>query len=416
MTSKLFGRGRMMAWTAMAGASALALAACGGGGGSASGSSNSELVVCEIAATSGPFTQLGTTDMQGADAFFKMINKQGGVLGHKFRLVKENDQSNPAQAASLVRKCVTQDKANFIFGPEETSTATAAMPVADSLKTILLGWQSGWNDIGLSDSMLHSQYLFPAIGDVFHADDLATVQKLILPRHYTRVAVIEDNAPGGLGNDTYTASLAKNGEFKIVSTQIATPGSTNDTPQALAMLKANPQIIVLGMIPGADTITAIKAIRAQNPTIPISECSGCALPSFIQGTGGPTAMKNVYLLGSPDSLVNDLTNNATNAPAIADTKNYIAAMKAAGYDQEAINGSSEGWDAGRELVDAIKTAKSVETNAVSQALQHQKIAVGGLQGYYFQRTPDDHGAIPTTVSAMDIVAPDGSVTAAPVTQ
>ncbi|HEX5116998.1 MAG TPA: ABC transporter substrate-binding protein [Pseudonocardiaceae bacterium] len=416
MTSKLFGRGRMIAWTAMAGVGALALAACGSGGGSGSTSANSQIIVCEVAATSGPFTQLGSTDMQGADAYVKMINKQGGVLGHKITLVKENDQSNPAQAASLVRKCVTQDHANFIFGPEETSTAAAGMPVADSLKTIMLGWQSGWEDIGLSDSILHSQYVFPAIGDVFHADDLATVQKLILPRHYTKVAVIEDNAPGGLGNDTYTGSLAKNGEFKIVSTQIATPGSTNDTPQALAMLKAKPQIIVLGMIPGADTITAIKAIRAQDPNIPISECSGCALPSFIQGAGGPTAMKNVYLLGSPDSLTNDLANNATNGPAIADTKNYIAAMKAAGYDQEAINGSSEGWDAGRELVDAIKTANSIDTNAVSQALQHQKIVVAGLQGYYFARTPDDHGNITNTVSAMDIVAPDGSVSAAPVTQ
>jgi branched-chain amino acid transport system substrate-binding protein len=416
MSSRILRRGNMLALTATAGAAVLALAACGSGGGSGS-SANSALVICEVAATSGPFTQLGTTDEQGADAFVKMVNKQGGVLGHQLTLVKENDQSNPATAASLVRKCVTQDKANFIFGPEETSTATAAMPVADSLHTILLGWQSGWTDIGLSDAMLHSQYVFPAIGDVFHADDQAAVRKLIEPRHYTRVAVIQDNAPGGLGNDTYTASLAKNNEFQVVAKQVTTPGSTNDTPQALALLQANPQIIVLGEIPGSDTITAIKAIRAQNPSIPIAECSGCTIPSFIQAAGGATTMKNVYLLGSPQSLVDDIAKNAANQPAIDDTKQYIAAMQAAGFnDPEAINGSSEGWDAGRELVAAIKAANSVSPSAVSQALQHQKIVVGGLQGYYFNRTPDNHGQIDNTVSAMQIVGQDGSLQAAPVTQ
>jgi branched-chain amino acid transport system substrate-binding protein len=370
-----------------------------------------------VAATSGPFTQLGSTDEQGADALVKMVNKQGGVLGHKLNLVKENDQSNPATAAGLIRKCVTQDNANFIFGPEETSTASAAMPVADSLHTIMLGWQSGWNDIGLSDKVLHSQYVFPAIGDVFHADDLAAVRKLIEPRHYSRVAVIEDNAPGGIGNDTYTASLARNGNFSVVAKQITTPGATNDTPQALALLKANPQIVILGEIPGSDTITAIKAIRAQNPTIPIAECSGCATPSFIQAAGGPTAMNNVYLLGSPQSLVDDVKASAANQPAIADTKQYIAAMRAAGYtDPNDINGSSEGWDAGRELVAAIKAANSITPSAVSQALQHQKITVAGLQGYYFARTPDNHGLITDTVSAMQIVGQDGSLRAAPVTQ
>ena len=411
------GRARLLALTATTCAGGLVLAACGSGGGGTAASGNGPLVICEVAATSGPFTQLGTTDEQGADAFVKMVNKQGGVLGHKLTLVKENDQSNPATAASLVRKCVTQDNANFIFGPEETSTASAAMPVADSLHTIMLGWQSGWTDIGLPDSVLHSQYVYPAIGDVFHADDQAAVQKLIEPRHYSRVAVIEDNAPGGLGNDTYTASLAKGGDFQVVAKQITTPGATNDTPQALALLKANPQIIVLGEIPGSDTITAIKAIRAQNPTIPIAECSGCALPSFIQAAGGPTAMKNVYLLGSPQSLVDDLAANAANQPAIADTKQYLAAMKAAGFtDPEDVNGSSEGWDAGRELVAAIKAAGSVSTSAVAAQLQHQQITVGGLQGYYFHRTPDNHGNITNTVSAMQIVAPDGSLKAAPVTQ
>lgn len=119
----------------------------GGGGG---GSSSAPIVICEIGATSGPFAQLGVDDELGATAWATMVNKSGGVLGHKVTLVPENDASDPATAAALVHKCVTQVHANFIFGPEETSSASAAVPVANQLQEVLLGWQSGWGSPGSS--------------------------------------------------------------------------------------------------------------------------------------------------------------------------------------------------------------------------------------------------------------------------
>jgi CheY-like chemotaxis protein len=71
-------------------------------------------------------------------------------------------------------------------------------------------------------------------------------------------------------------------------------GATDVTPQVLAMLAAKPQIILFGLVPGTDSITAIRAIRAQNPNIPISECSACELPSFIAAAGGAPVMHNIY--------------------------------------------------------------------------------------------------------------------------
>src|ERR1700754_1897821 len=50
----------------------------GGGGG---GSANSPITICEIAATSGPFTQLGVDDELGATAWADMVNKAGGIIG-----------------------------------------------------------------------------------------------------------------------------------------------------------------------------------------------------------------------------------------------------------------------------------------------------------------------------------------------
>ena len=384
-----------------------------GRGGSSSAASGAPLTVCEIAATSGPFAQLGDNDELGATAWAAMVNKAGGVLGHKITLVPENDASDPATAAALVRKCVTQVHANFIFGPEETATASAAVPIANQLKEVTLGWQSGWAGQGISAANLTS-YAFPGIGNVFFADDLATVTQLIVPRHYTRVAVIEDNAPGGLGNTQYMQSLASQNGYSVVASQITNPGATDDTPQALNLLKANPQIIVLGLIPGPDTITFIKAVRAQNPTIPISECSGCATSTFVNAVGGATAMQDVYMIGTPENVLSAIPSNSTSAPALADTRAYIAAMKAAGLGSaNDIDEGGEGWDTGRELTAAIESAKSTSPDAVKNALAHQALVTGGIQAYYWQRSPSNYANITQIYSAVVTVGADGSFNVLP---
>jgi branched-chain amino acid transport system substrate-binding protein len=388
-------------------------AGCGSGGGGGGSSASSPITICEIAATSGPFAQLGVDDELGATAWAAMVNKAGGVLGHKVTLVQENDASDPATAAALVHKCVTQVHANFIFGPEETSSSSAAVPVANQLQEVLLGWQSGWTGQGISNANLTS-YSFPGIGNVFFADDLATITQLIVPRHYTRVAVIEDNAPGGLGNTQYMQSLASKYGYQVVASQITNPGATDDTPQALNLLKANPQIIVLGLIPGPDTITFIKAVRAQNPTIPISECSGCATSTFVNAVGGATAMQDVYLIGTPENVLSAIPSTSATAAGLADTKAYIAAMQADGLSSaNDISEGGEGWDTGRELAAAITTAKSISPGDVKNALQHQTLVTGGIQVYYWQRSPSDYANITQIDSAVVTAGANGSFTVLP---
>lgn len=394
------------------GGSSSANTASSGSSGSSSSKNKGTLTICEIAANSGPFTQLGTNDELGATAWAYVENHSGGLDGYTVKLVKENDNSDPATAAGLVRKCVTQVHANVIFGPEETSTAAAAIPVANELRVITLGWQSGWTGQGVTGSNL-TGYAFPGIGNVFYSDDLATVQYLIAPRHYKRVAVIQDNAPGGLGNNTYTASLGPKYGFKVVASQTVTPGATDDTPEVLKLLAAHPQIIVLGMIPGADTITAIKAIRAQDPTIPISECSGCSQPSFIAAVGGASAMKNVYLNGAYNSL-EQLPDTPEFAGAIAGNKAYIAGMKAAGLGSlDDLNGGLEGWVTGQELQNAVTTAGSDSTSALLNALRHQKMMTGGTIAYYWARTPTNYANMTRIVQAMVTVGPGGKLQVVP---
>src|SRR5580692_7357423 len=334
------------------------LAACSsGGGGGNSASGNSPIVACGDLALAGPYAQIGESDNWGAQAYFKSVNKTGGIDGHKVTYVTLNNQSNAAQSELDAQQCVEKYHAQFIIGPESGADTESALPIAIAHKTILISLSSGWQTNGYPTNELTS-YGFPGFYDVFAEDQIASVQNLIVPRHYTRVALLEDNCGSVcLSNQGTVQGLAAKDGFQLVSTQIDQVGATDVTPQVLAMLAAKPQIILFGLVPGTDSITAIRAIRAQDPTIPISECSACELPSFISAAGGASVMKNIYVLGSMSQWL-DKAQQGTSAQAKATATGleaYMAGMKAAGLGAEdQIDNSQEGWDAGLEISWAIQ--------------------------------------------------------------
>ncbi|HET9080966.1 MAG TPA: hypothetical protein VFO01_10700 [Trebonia sp.] len=102
----------------------------------------------------------------------------------------------------------------------------------------MISLSSGWQTNGYPASELNS-WGFPGFYDVFAEDQIASVQNLIVPRHYTRVALLEDNCgPVCLANQATVQALAKQYGFELVSTQIDQAGATDVTPQVLAMLAA----------------------------------------------------------------------------------------------------------------------------------------------------------------------------------
>ena len=383
------------------------LAACGSSGGN-SASGNSTITVCGDFALAGPYAQIGETDNWGATAYFKHINATGGILGHKVNYINFNNQSDAAQSELIAKKCVNTYHAQFIFGPESGADTLSALPVAIANKTILISLSSGWQTNGYPASELNS-WGFPGFYDVFYQDQYDSVQNLIVPRHYTRVALIEDNCGSVcLANQGSVQALAKQYGFQLVSTQIDQVGATDVTPQVLALLAAKPQIILFGLVPGTDSITAIRAIRTQDPNIPISECSACELPSFIAAAGGASVMKNIYVLGSMSNWLEKAQQgtSAQEKATAAGLQAYMAGMKAAGLGAEdQIDNSQEGWDAGLEITWAIQQAGNLDESTIMQKLQHLNINTLGI---VWNRDPSNYENISQVLAAMEIINPDGT--------
>ena len=97
---------------------------------------------------SGPASAYGTIGKAIA-AYFKKVNDEGGVNGHKINYITYDDAYSPPKAVEMVRKLVEQDQVAALFQTLGTPTNTAIHKYVNSQKIPHLFVATGatkWND------------------------------------------------------------------------------------------------------------------------------------------------------------------------------------------------------------------------------------------------------------------------------
>ncbi|HXT78641.1 MAG TPA: ABC transporter substrate-binding protein [Acetobacteraceae bacterium] len=83
-----------------------------------------EIKIGNTNAYSGPASAYGVIAKLEA-AFFKMVNDQGGVAGHKINFISYDDGYSPPKTVEQVRRLIEQDQVAFLFNTLGTPTNTA---------------------------------------------------------------------------------------------------------------------------------------------------------------------------------------------------------------------------------------------------------------------------------------------------
>ena len=285
------------------------------------------------------------------------------------------------------------------------------MPIAIANKTVLISLSSGWQSNGYPASQLNS-FGFPGFYDVFYQDQFDSVQNLIVPRGYKRVALIEnDCGPVCLANQGTVQALAKQYGFQLVSTQIAPLAATDVTPQVTNLLAAKPRHHLVR--PGARHPLDHRDPRdphagPEHPDLRVLRVRAAQL----RRRGRRRVGHEEHLRPGLHVPVADKAKQGTSDQAkatAAGLAQYMEGMKGAGLSNEdQIDNSQEGWDAGLEINWAMTQAGTVtDETKIMQKLQHLNINTLGI---VWNRTPDNYENISQVLSAMEIINPDGSAT------
>ncbi len=90
------------------------------------GVTDTEIVIGSWGPLTGPAALWGNV-MKGADAYFKMLNDDGGVNGRQIRFIMKDDAYDPSQTVPAVRELVQRDEVFAVTGGIGTAPGMAVM-------------------------------------------------------------------------------------------------------------------------------------------------------------------------------------------------------------------------------------------------------------------------------------------------
>ncbi|MBR1231615.1 ABC transporter substrate-binding protein [Bradyrhizobium sp. AUGA SZCCT0182] len=179
----------------------------------------------------------------GADAYFKHVNDQGGIHGRKIEWLVENDSYNPQQTMAIAKKLVDRDGVFALVSTLGTATNLAVLPYLESRKVPLL------NPVGV-----HALLNAPKAPNVFGLLPVGQVLGRSLAEYALtglsakRIAIFYQNDQFGKDpRDGAFEYLQKQGT-KLVAEASYVPSDVDLSVQVNALKEANPDVVILACI------------------------------------------------------------------------------------------------------------------------------------------------------------------------
>jgi branched-chain amino acid transport system substrate-binding protein len=334
----------------LAATAALVAAGCAPGGNS------KEIVVGEYGSLTGNTATFGQSTKNGSEMAFAEINQAGGLLGKQVKLIVEDDQSKPEEAATAVTKLINQNSVQAVLGEVASSRSLAAAPICQGAKIPMITPSSTNPKVTqVGDYIFRVCFTDIQQGE---ADAKFAAKSLKLKKAAILYDVRNDYSVG-----LRLVFMQKFKEYggEIVAEQSYSEGDSDFRAQLTQLKSANPEIIY---VPGyyTEVGTIARQARDLGITVPLSGGDGWDSPRLWE-IGGKALngcfFSNHYSVDDP-------------APAV---QKFVADYKAKyGAIPDAL--AALGYDAARIYADAVKRANSAEPSKVRDAL----VATKGFAG------------------------------------
>lgn len=328
---------------------ALLVPACRRGGGD-------EILVGEYGSLTGTTATFGQSTNNAIQLAFEQINAAGGVLGKKVRVIVEDDQSKPEEAATAVTKLINQNHVVAMLGEVSSSRSLAAAPICQANGVPMISPSSTNPRVTqVGDYIFRVCFIDP-----FQAEVGARIAWEILK--LKKVAILSDvRNDYSVGLQTFFRQTYKGFGGEIVAEQSYSEGDSDFRAQLTQIKSANPEGIY---VPGyyTEVGTIARQARELGITVPLIGGDGWDSPRLWE-IGGEALngchFSNHYSVDDP-------------SPAV---QKFVADYKAK-YNQVPDALAALGYDAARILADAMKRAGSTSGDKVRDALSATKDFAG----------------------------------------
>ena len=317
------------------------------------GGSSTEIVVGEFASLTGKEATFGGSSHEGTQLAIEQLNAAGGVLGKKFKLITEDNQTKAGESATVVNKLISKDGAVAILGEVASSRSLEAAPICQS------------NGIPMISPSSTNPKVTETGNFIFRVCFIDPFQGTVMANFATKTLKAKKVAVFTDVKSDYSKGLAKYFKegFTEAGGQIVSEldfnGGDKDFKGQLTTIKgANPDAV---FVPGYYTDAALICIQAKEIGLNVPLFGGDGWESDTLTKLGKEAVEGNYFSThyAPD-VATDLSKKF-----VADyQKRYNGklpdAMAALGYDSAML------------LADAMKRAGSTDGAKVRDALAATK--------------------------------------------
>ncbi len=355
------------------------------------------LKVGSIFPMSGPQATYGEESTNGLELALADLKVSDAALAGKITVVKEDEKSNPIDAATAVKKVLNVDKADIIFGSVASSnTLSMTAAVIEAGKPLVTPASTNPEVTKKGDLIFRTCFIDPFQGSVlanFALNNLGKKKAAILLDH-------KSDYSKGLAQFFEQAFKAGGGE--IVATEAYEPGKKDFKTQLTKIRGKKPEVL---LIPGYYQEAGLIMKQAKQMGFNVTMLGG-------DGWDSPT----LFELAGADAVQNHYFSSHFSAddtdPAVQKfVKDYTAKYKKAPGAMAAL-----GYNGILVIADAFKRAGSNDPAALKKALASTSgfKGVTGAISINNNRDAEKEAVVLKTLSNKAVfaakVAPGGSKT------
>jgi ABC-type branched-subunit amino acid transport system substrate-binding protein len=267
------------------------LSACGGED-NAQGVTDTTVTVGNTAATSGALAFVGVPFNQAIEAYFDMVNAEGGVNGRTIEFKHYDDGFDPAQGLAYTQTLVEDDQVFALVGHFGTPTVGNTLEYLDGVGIPRVYYATGISALFNTDATDGERSSFP-VQPIYDAEGEVMVARAIAEFGAENIGVIYTNADDGRGLLNGIQLRADIEGVNIPAIIQVAPTQTDMSAAAQVLIDAGVDVILVAANQAPAT-TAILALNAQGNTVPVITSYVNANDTWLAGVSEALANFEIY--------------------------------------------------------------------------------------------------------------------------
>ena len=232
------------------------------------GVSDTEIKVANSAATSGADAPVGVPFNAGIQAYFDMVNANGGIDGRKITFLHIDDEFDPIKGKAALQNFVEDEKVFAIVGHFGTPVVGATIEDLKDYGIPAVYFATGIGQLYADHATTNAEgyNIFP-VQPIYTTEGQIMVARGVGSFNATKIGIIYTNDDAG--KDMLTGAEAKCKEIGIpyVAEQV-TAGSADVSAAVTAIKNSGADFIICAAIQ-ATMPTIVKELAAQGNTAPV---------------------------------------------------------------------------------------------------------------------------------------------------